>query len=572
MADDEGEATHEWLTTLNLALSVLVILAGFRMLVIPEMNLRIALAVATLAGAAGAALLATGSRQRSLQIVSLSIGAIAAVQFGWAVMEPGPLPHEGLRRAIRVLVSLAVVAFVYGMPLVRLVPRGSSWFAAIRRVAVGVAVTAIVSLGLILWLEFRSFDRATGSPVSAIDTAVVAIALVGLAAGLISLAVLPGRDPLFSTEQQRFVYVYASEVVAGLLFAHLYLTNPQLFQDWLKPYWPLVVMGIAFAGTGLSEFFGRLKVNVLSRPLEYTAAFLPVLPVIGFWLLDSDLEYSTTLFIVGVLYLFLSLRRGSFVYSAAAAIVGNATLCRTLWRARRVAPGASADVHHSALRDGARRRPAQPRPAERGDAGVDPLLRDHDDLRQLDRRNVPARHRHDALAADGAGGPLRPRRAGRHHAPRAGLFVLGHVVFAALDREHGVARGPQHWPRLALVGVPVRPRPRAPDPLWRLREEAVGNAGAGGSAQEVGEMRGAGWGRGAGDKTKRWILLSLFLFPRPSTHTPRRAPTTSHTRACGSPAFVPLRAACPLPGRGGRQRRSRSPGWLPGETCQWGRC
>jgi hypothetical protein len=156
---------------------------------------------------------------------------------------------------------------------------------------------------------------------------VVAVALVGLAAGLISLAVLPGRDPLFSTERQRFFYVYGSEVVAGLLFAHLYLTNPQLFQDWLKPYWPLVVMGIAFAGTGISEFFGRLKVNVLSKPLEYTAAFLPVLPVIGFWLLDSDLKYSTTLFIVGVLYLFLSLRRGSFIYSAAAAIVGNATLC-----------------------------------------------------------------------------------------------------------------------------------------------------------------------------------------------------------------------------------------------------
>ena len=69
--------------------------------------------------------------------------------------------------------------------------------------------------------------------------------------------------------------------MAGLLFAHIYLTNPQFFRGLLQPYWPLVVMGIAFVGTGISELFGRLKVNVLAKPLEYTAAFLPVLPVLG---------------------------------------------------------------------------------------------------------------------------------------------------------------------------------------------------------------------------------------------------------------------------------------------------
>jgi hypothetical protein len=325
--EDEGKATHQWLSTMNLALAAIVIICGFGVFGLPETNLRVGLALATLVAAGGVALSPWGLQAWRLELESLVIGAIAAVQFGWALMEPAPLPNEPLSRMIRLLVSLAAVAFVYGVPLVRVVPRSSSWFASIRRAAIGVAVTAIAVLGLILWLEFQSFNRLTGSPVTVVDTIVVAVALVGLAAGLISLAVLPGRDPLFSTEQERFLYVYASEVVAGLLFAHLYLTNPQLFQDWLKPYWPLVVMGIAFAGTGISEFFGRLKVNVLSKPLEYTAAFLPVLPVIGLWLLDSELKYSTTLFIVGVLYLFLSLRRGSFIYSAAAALVGNATLC-----------------------------------------------------------------------------------------------------------------------------------------------------------------------------------------------------------------------------------------------------
>jgi hypothetical protein len=144
---------------------------------------------------------------------------------------------------------------------------------------------------------------------------------------LISLALLPGRDPFLATEKQRYFYVYGGEVVVGLLFAHLYLTNPQLFRDQLKPYWPLVVMGIAFCGAALSELFGRLKIGVLARPVEHTAALLPLLPLLGFWLIASDLSYTTTLVAVGVLYLFLALRRGSFAYSAAAAIVGNATLC-----------------------------------------------------------------------------------------------------------------------------------------------------------------------------------------------------------------------------------------------------
>src|SRR5262249_7085996 len=91
--------------------------------------------------------------------------------------------------------------------------------------------------------------------------------------------------------------------------------------------WPLVVMAIAYAGTAVSELFRRLKVTVLAEPLEYSAAFLPVLPVVGFWLIGSHLSYSTTMVVVGLLYMFLTLRRGSFVYAAAAAIAGNATLC-----------------------------------------------------------------------------------------------------------------------------------------------------------------------------------------------------------------------------------------------------
>ena len=139
------------------------------------------------------------------------------------------MPHEALRRTIRLLVSLAATAFVYGVPLVRLVRPGGSWFASIRRAAVIVAGVAVVALGLILLFEFQAFDPVNGLSLGVSEIVVVAVALAALAAGLISLAVLPGRDPFLSSERERFFYVYASEVVAGLLFAHIYLTNPQFF-------------------------------------------------------------------------------------------------------------------------------------------------------------------------------------------------------------------------------------------------------------------------------------------------------------------------------------------------------
>ena len=46
----------------------------------------------------------------------------------------------------------------------------------------------------------------------------------------------------------------------------------------------LIVMGIAFLGVGLSEYFERRNLGVLAEPLQRTALLLPLLPVLAFWL------------------------------------------------------------------------------------------------------------------------------------------------------------------------------------------------------------------------------------------------------------------------------------------------
>jgi hypothetical protein len=206
----------------------------------------------------------------------------------------------------------------------------SDWFQSARRVATLVGGAAIVTLLAVLTCEALAFDPIAGAPVTGAQTAVVAIVLVGLAAALVSMAVLPGRDPLELSETGRMLYVYAAEGVLLLLFVHIYLTLPELFRGLLTPYWPLIVMGIAFFGIGSGELFRRRGWKVLAEPLQRTGAFLPLLPALGFWVQSSRTDYSAVLFVVGLLYVVLTMWRKSFVYGVAAALAGNAGLW-ALW-------------------------------------------------------------------------------------------------------------------------------------------------------------------------------------------------------------------------------------------------
>jgi len=67
-------------------------------------------------------------------------------------------------------------------------------------------------------------------------------------------------------------------------------------------------------------------VLVLADPIERTGAFLPLLPVMGFWLTQSLVDYSVLLFIVGGLYGVLAILRRSFGFGVLAALAGNGGL------------------------------------------------------------------------------------------------------------------------------------------------------------------------------------------------------------------------------------------------------
>src|SRR4029453_15909151 len=61
-------------------------------------------------------------------------------------------------------------------------------------------------------------------------------------------------------------------------------------------------------------------------------AFLPVLPVLGFWAVDSQSHYSLVLLTAGLVYSMLSVMRRSFGFGLLAALAANGGLWYYLQR------------------------------------------------------------------------------------------------------------------------------------------------------------------------------------------------------------------------------------------------
>lgn len=322
-----------WLPTANVVLACFGVVVEFWVaLTFDDWRFRVAAAIGVAFAVPGFAALAQEDRRERMQYLSLMSAVIAAVCFGWATMPISGEPDYWLQRAVRLMVMLSASASVYGIVLVRVLPSATAWFRSTWRATVSTGAAALLSLLAVLVLEGVWYDPEVGAPVTGLQIAVVAIVLVGLSGALVSLALLPESDPLKLSERGRMWYVYAAEAVLSLLFLHVRLTMPELFRGYLLPYWPFIVMAIAFCGVGLGELLQRRRVLVLAEPLQRTGAFLPLLPAIGFWVhmsqSDNPLigDYSTLLFLGGLLYVALSMWRKSFVYSLAAAVAGNGGL------------------------------------------------------------------------------------------------------------------------------------------------------------------------------------------------------------------------------------------------------
>ena len=76
--------------------------------------------------------------------------------------------------------------------------------------------------------------------------------------------------------------MYLAELFLVFLFMHLKLNVPALFTQKMGHYWTFIVMGISFVGVGV-EYCRRRHLQILGGPVQRTGLFLPLLPLLGFW-------------------------------------------------------------------------------------------------------------------------------------------------------------------------------------------------------------------------------------------------------------------------------------------------
>jgi hypothetical protein len=181
----------------------------------------------------------------------------------------------------------------------------------------------------------------------------VGASLVGLIVAAFAFALRPWTDPFGLSERRRPLYVYAAELLLVLTFLHLRYNVPGLFPPVRAQHWPFIVIAVAFLGVGLGEFFRARKVDVLAGPLLRTGVFLPLLPLVVFWLNPPEAvrsalverfpgalpllayldkfprrydAYAVLWLLFGGLYAWLAVARRSYWYTLAAALAGNVGL------------------------------------------------------------------------------------------------------------------------------------------------------------------------------------------------------------------------------------------------------
>jgi len=290
-----------------------------------DFGLRISAALALAAQSVAFALLAEGKSEKNWRRAAIVTFTVGTILIGWSWLTPG-FNATWLNRSVILMVETFGLTALYGLWLDKATARWPNWTNAARACVPWLLGAGALALFFCLATEVSyqlKFGAVLINPFSLVAVGVTLIAAIVIC---VLFALSPNHDPLSLSERGRMRYVYVAEVMLALLFLHVRLTMPWLFTGFIERYWPLVVMLIAYFGVTTSEALRRRKLLVLAQPLERTGAFLPLLPVLGFWLASSEVDFSLLLFVVGGLYGLLSILRRSFGFGVLATLAGNTGL------------------------------------------------------------------------------------------------------------------------------------------------------------------------------------------------------------------------------------------------------
>jgi hypothetical protein len=219
-----------------------------------------------------------------LRYATLILGSLLGLTLAWAAVDPAAEDVWLLRHAL-FLVVLGGTTLLYGVGLPKLLSRNGPWNTCSRDLGRVYWVLGLVAVLGVLAHEFALY-RPTAVVLLMDPWAIglVALTMLALIVSTLWFALRPAHDPFALPEKRRTLYVYAAEFLLFLLFFHLRLAAPMLYGGALRPYVPIIIMVIAFAGVGVSELFKRRNLLVLAIPLQKTGLFLPLIPLLTFWL------------------------------------------------------------------------------------------------------------------------------------------------------------------------------------------------------------------------------------------------------------------------------------------------
>ncbi|WP_164103028.1 hypothetical protein [Candidatus Laterigemmans baculatus] len=218
----------------------------------------------------------------------------AALLLTAAGLDPGTRPW-GLIVVMRMLVAGVVLVpiMVWGAPRL-LVLDTVRWGGALRIGALVGGIVAASSLGLMLVLEWQLRGSVLAAAVPLPLVIGIAILLVGWSATLAVIGIRPsstsGVLPAISDTDRRWL-LRAAQGVGAIAWLHVFLCRPDLALVGLRPYWPYLVLALAFLSAGITEWGRRRGDAVVGDTMRQTTLFLPLIPAIGFWLSAGRSEW-----------------------------------------------------------------------------------------------------------------------------------------------------------------------------------------------------------------------------------------------------------------------------------------
>ncbi len=223
--------------------------------------------------------------------VSLALVAIAL----WASASSLDNEYLLLTTCMRWLVASALIIPTLLFVLPKILGSGirTRWMDAFQKGAITAGMAGIGSTFAMITLEFLSRDSngLETLPLVAVIGAAITLGVLSLMCGATALATGPKgylRLTLSLTDQQRTYLLLATQLLGFLTWLHLFLCKPAWAFMGLKEHWPYVVMGLAFATVGITEFARRRGDTVMSTTIRKTSLYLPLIPVLGLWLSASN--------------------------------------------------------------------------------------------------------------------------------------------------------------------------------------------------------------------------------------------------------------------------------------------